>query len=132
MKKRILTLFTAIIMVFALAACGSKATLESVLSSDEWQKELKGWNDTVASTGITIDTVADGSTLVFEYHLPDNDAFNAFGKDEGSQMADAFLSSLSGTNFLSVFKAGYGVTLDAVRCSVFKADGTEIYSDEIK
>lgn len=132
MKKRILTLFTAIIMVFALAACGGKATLESVLSSDEWQEELKGWNDLVAGTGITMDTVADGSTLVFEYHLPDEEVYNAFGDAECSQMADGFLGALEGTDFLNLFKQGYGVTLDAVRCAVFKADGTELYRDEIK
>lgn len=133
MKKRILALLTAIIMVFALTACGGgKPTLESVLSSDEWQQELKGWNDSVAALGITIDTVADGNTLVFEYHLPDQEAYNAFGDDECSQMTSAFLGTLSSANFISVFKTGYGVSLDAVRCAVFKADGTELYREEIK
>lgn len=132
MKKRILTLFTAIIMVFALAACGSKATLESVLSSDEWQQELKVWNDSVASMGMSIDTVADGNTLVFEYHLPDQEAFNALGDAECSVMTDSFLNSLSSDDFISVFKKEYGVSLDAVRCAIIKADGTEIYRDEIK
>ena len=132
MKKRILTLFTAIIMVFALAACGNKATLESVLSSDEWQQELKLWNDSVASMGIAIDTVADGNILVFEYHLPDQEAFNALGDAECSGITDSFLSSLSSDDFISVFKKEYGVSLDAVRCAIIKADGTEIYRDEIK
>ena len=90
MKKRIFALVTAVVMMFALAACGGKATLESILSSDEWQAEKKTWSDTLSSTGISLDTVADGNTLVFEYHL------------------------------------------DAVRCTVFKADGTEIYRSEIK
>lgn len=135
MKKRILALFTAVIMVFALAACGGgKATLEKVLASDEWQKELKGWNDEVASTGITVDTVADGNTLVFEYHLPDQEVFNAFGKDECSLMTDGFLGALQDedVDFFAAFKSGYGISLDAVRCAVFKADGTELYRDEIK
>lgn len=132
MKKRILALFTAIIMVFTLAACGGKATLESVLSSADWQKELKGWNDEVASTGITVDTVADGNTLVFEYHLPDQEVFNMFGADECSLMTDGFLSTLQTIDFFGEFKKGYGVSLDAVRCAVIKADGTELYRDEIK
>ncbi|MDE5589288.1 MAG: DUF4854 domain-containing protein [Acetatifactor sp.] len=133
MKKRIFALLTAIIMVFALTACGgSKPTLENVLASDEWQKELKGWNDLVASMDITIDTVADGNTLVFEYHLPDQEVFNAFGDDECSQMTDGFLGQLQTIDFFAVFKSGYGVSLDAVRCAVFKADGTELYRDEIK
>lgn len=132
MKKRMLALFTAIIMVFALAACGSKATLESVLASDEWQQELKGWNDSVAAFGITIDTSADGDTLVFEYHLPDQEVYNAFGEDECSQMTGGFLGELKTIDFFAAFKSGYGVSLDAVRCAVFKADGTELYRDEIK
>lgn len=134
MKKRILALFTAIIMVFALAACGSKATLESVLASDEWQKELKGWNNEVAAFGITVDTVADGDTLVFEYHLPDQEVYNAFGEAECSQMTGGFLGALQTdtVDFFAAFKSGYGVSLDAVRCAVFKADGTELYRDEIK
>lgn len=132
MKKRIFALVTAVVMMFALAACGGKATLESILSSDEWQAEKKTWSDTLSSTGISLDTVADGNTLVFEYHLPDDEAFNAFGESEGASMADAFLGALETGDFLNVFKQGYGVSLDAVRCTVFKADGTEIYRSEIK
>lgn len=132
MKKRIFALVTAVVMMFALAACGSKPTLESILASDEWQAEKKTWNDSVASMGISIDTVADGNTLVFEYHLPDDEAFNAFGESECASMADAFLGALETGDFLNAFKQGYGVSLDAVRCAVFKADGTELYRDEIK
>lgn len=133
MKKRFFALLTAVIMVFALAACGgSTPTLEEVLASDEWKQEEKSWNDSVASMGMSIKTSADGNTLVFEYHLPDDEAFNAFGDAECAPMADAFLGALESGDFLNMFKTGYGIKLDAVRCAVFKADGTELYRDEIK
>lgn len=133
MKKRIFALLMAVMMVFALAACGgSKPTLESILSSDEWHTEQEAWSDLLASTGIGIDTSADGNTLVFEYHLPDEEAFNAFGTEDCASMADGFLGALEEGDFLDTFEQGYGVKLDAVRCAVFKADGTELYRDEIK
>lgn len=132
MKKRFLALITAIVMVFALAACGGKPSLEKLLQSDEWQEELKGWNNQVAGQGITIDTKADGNTLVFEYHLPDNEVFNAMTKDQGAQMSDAFLGVLEASDFLSVFEQGYKIKLDAVRCSVILSDGSELYSGEYK
>lgn len=132
MKKRIFALLTAVIMVFALAACGGTPTLDEILSSDEWKQEEKTWNDSVASMGMSIKTSADGNTLVFEYHLPDDEAFNAFGDTECATITDAFLGALETGDFLGMFKEGYGLKLDAVRCAVFKADGTEIYRDEIK
>lgn len=131
MKKRLMALLTAIVMMFALAACGGKVTLDGVLSSKEWQNELKTWNDQVSSLGITIDTVADGNTLVFEWHLPDNDAFNALSGDDCASMISPFLETLEGADFIAVFKQGYKVSLDAVRCTVLNGSGTEIYRDEI-
>ncbi|MDE5588191.1 MAG: DUF4854 domain-containing protein [Acetatifactor sp.] len=107
-------------------------SLEQLLQSDEWQSELKSWNDSVSAMGITVDTVADGNILVFEYYLPDEAIYNAFGETEGSLMADAFLGALQDEDFLQGFGTGYGIWLDGVRCVVFRADGTEIYSDEIR
>ena len=127
-----MALLTAVVMVFALAACGGKATLDSVLSSTEWKDELQTWNDQVSSLGISLDTVADGNTLVFEWHLPDNDAFNVLSGDDCASMITPFLDTLEGADFIAVFKQSYKVSLDAVRCTVFKGDGTEIYRDEIK
>ena len=111
---------------------GDENSLEQLLQSDEWQSELKSWNDSVAEMGISIDTVADGNTLVFEYHLPDETIYNAFGETEGSLMADAFLGTLNDADFINGFGMGYGIWLNGVRCVIFRADGTEIYSDEIR
>lgn len=131
MKKKLMALLTAIVMVFALTACGGGADLEDVLTSSEWQSQLKLWNDQVTSLGISIDTVADGNTLVFEWHLPDNDAFNTLSEDDCSEMISPFLQVLDSGNFITEFKDGYKVSLDAVRCTLIKGDGTEIYRDEI-
>lgn len=106
-------------------------SLEQLLQSDEWQSELKDWNDSVATLGITIDTVAVGNTLVFEYHLPDDASFNDFGETEGSMLAEIFLDTLEDADFLEIFETGYGISLDAVQCAICKADGTEIYRGEI-
>lgn len=106
-------------------------SLEQLLQSDEWQSELKSWNDSVAVMGISIDTVADGNILVFEYHLPDEATYNSFGELEGSLMADAFLGTLKDADFIQGFGTGYGIWLSGVRCVIFRADGSEVYSDEI-
>ncbi len=132
MKKRFLALITAIVMVFALAACGGKPSLEKLLQSDEWQEELKGWNDQVAGQGITVETKADGNTLVFEFHLPDEEAFNTASEELGATMADNFLGVLEASDFLNVFEQGYKIKLDAVRCSVILSNGSELYSGEYK
>ncbi|MCM1193326.1 MAG: DUF4854 domain-containing protein [Butyrivibrio sp.] len=131
MKKRIMVLFTAIIMVFAMAACGGKATLESVLSSAEWKEEEKGWNEEFDGTGITISSEADGNTLVFVWQLPDDDLYGSLDAAACETMSDIFLSSLEQVDFLKAFKAEYKVTLDAVRNVFLKADGTEIFRDEL-
>lgn len=108
-------------------------SLEQLLQSDEWQSELKDLNDSIAETGITItiDTVADGNTLVFEFYLPDEGMYNLFGETEGSLVADVFFSTLKDENSIQDFGTEYGIWLDGVRCVIFRADGTEIYSDEI-
>lgn len=106
-------------------------SLEQLLQSDEWQREQESWNDSVAAMGITVDTVADGNMLVFEYHLPDDAAFNEFGAMEGSLMADAFLGALQDADFMEIFVESYGISLDAVQCVIIRADGTEIYRGEM-
>ena len=85
----------------------------------------------MATLGITIDTAAVGNTLVFEYHLPDDASFNDFGEAEGSMLAEVFLDTLEDADFLEIFKTGYGISLDAVQCAIYTADGTEIYRGEI-
>ncbi|MCM1057622.1 MAG: DUF4854 domain-containing protein [Firmicutes bacterium] len=131
MKKRILTLLTAIVMVFALAACGGGKTLESVLSSSDWKEAAKEWNDSVSGYGITITNEADGNTLVFTWHLPADGLYSELDSDTCGVMSDSFLGTLESSDFLTAFKTGYGVTLDAVRCVFVTSDGSEIYRDEL-
>lgn len=130
MKKRVMALLTAMVMVFALAACGGKVTLDSVLSSGEWQKELKTWNDQVTSMGISIDTVADGNTLVFEWHMPA--MLDDLSGDDYADSITPFLQVLEEEDFIALFKQEYKVSLDGVRCVVIKSDGSEAYRDELK
>lgn len=132
MKKRILVLFTAIIMVFAMAACGGKQTLEELLASDEWQSDMKELTASTDGTGIVITTEADGNTLVFLWKLPADGLYSSLDSATCGTMADYFLGSLESQNWISLFKQGYGISLDAVRCTFVSSDGTEIYSDELK
>ena len=106
----------------------ASSSLEAILESEDWQTELSGWNEGVAELGIILDTVADGNTLVFVYYLPDGGSFD---ETVCSAMSDVFLGILSDEDFISMFYTGYGVSLDAVRCTFVGADGSEIYRDEI-
>lgn len=107
---------------------GEEESLENVLQSEDWRSEVSDWNEQVRELGIILDTVADGNTLVFEWHLPDDDTFN---EAVCSVMADSFLEVLESIDFLTAFRVGYGVPLDGVRCTFYKADGSEIYRDEM-
>lgn len=106
----------------------ASSSLEAILESEDWQTELSGWNEGVAELGIILDTVADGNTLVFVYYLPDGGSFD---ETMCIAMSDVFLGILSDEDFISMFYTGYGVSLDAVRCTFVGADGSEIYRDEI-
>lgn len=103
-------------------------SLAAVLQSEDWQNELSGWNESVVELGIVLDTVAEGNTLVFVYYLPDNMSFD---ETVCSTMSDVFLETLEDADFMSIFYTGYGVSLDAVRCTFVGPDGNEIYRDEI-
>lgn len=103
-------------------------SLAAVLQSEDWQNELSGWNESVVELGIVLDTVAEGNTLVFVYYLPDNMSFD---ETVCSTMSDVFLGTLEDADFMSIFYTGYGVSLDAVRCTFVGPDGNEIYRDEI-
>lgn len=132
MKRRFWVLLTAIVMVFTLAACGGKQSLEQLLSSSDWQDELKDVNKSVDGTGINITTEADGNVLVFTWHLPDDELYGSLDTATCEEMAKTFLKQLSGTDFLTMFKDGYGISLDNVRCRFEKHDGTEICSADMK
>lgn len=132
MKKRIAALFTAIILVFALAACGGPKTLADLLKTDAWQAEVKGANDSVASTGITVTTEADGNVLVFKYHLPDEEAYNAVTAEMGEQMVEQLISTFKAGDMLNDFRNSYNVPIDAIRVGYYRADGSEIASGEVR
>ena len=85
-------------------------------------------NEQVNDLGITLETVADGNILVFEWYLPDDETMD---ETLCSIMADSFMGTLESVDFLSAFRVAYGVSLDGVRCTFYNADGSEIYRDEI-
>lgn len=132
MKKRIATLFTAIILVFALTACGGPKTLEDLLKTSEWQNEMKTSNDAVAGTGITVTAEADGNVLVFKYHLPDEEAYNAVTAEMGEQMVEQLVSTFKAGDMLNEFRNSYNVPIDAIRVGYYRADGSEIASGEVR
>lgn len=132
MKRRFWVLFTAIVMVFTLAACGGKQSLEQLLTTSEWKDELKEVNKSVDGTGVSITTEADGNVLVFTWHLPDDDVYGSLDADVCTEMAKTFLEQLDGTDFQKMFKDEYGISLDNVRCRFEKHDGSEICSADMK
>lgn len=109
---------------------GEESQLEQLLQTQEWQDEMKGWNAGVAEMGIRVDTMAEGNTLIFAYYLPDS--LGGVGEAQGALMADAFLGTLEDAGFMEIFEESYGISLDAVRCVIYQADGTELYRDEMK
>lgn len=132
MKKRITTLFTAIILVFALAACGGPKTLADLLKTSEWQAEMKEVNDSAAGTGITVTTEADGNVLVFKYNLPDEEAYNAVTAEQGEYMVEQLISTFKAGDMLNDFRNTYNVPIDAIRVGYYRADGSEIASGEVR
>ncbi len=131
MKKRIVTLVTALVLVFSLVACGGPSTLAELVESKEWKTEVQSINDEVASTGMHVTTEADGNTLVFKYFLPDEEMYNALTPDVGEQMVDALVETFKSGNMLAEFEAEYNIPIDAIRVGYYLADGTELASGEV-
>lgn len=131
MKKRILTLVTALVLVFSLAACGKPSTLAELVESKAWKTELQTINDEVASTGMSVTTEADGNTLVFKYHLPDEEMYNALTTEDGAYMVDLLVETFKSGDMLAEFEAEFDIPIDAIRVGYYKADGTELGSGEI-
>lgn len=132
MKKRITALFTAVIMVFALAACGGPKNLADLMKTDDWKAEIKTANDAVSSSGITVTTEADGNVLVFKYNLPDEEAYNAIDEATGQAMVDQLINTFKSGDMLNEFRNQYKVTIDAIRVGYYRADGSEIASGEVR
>lgn len=132
MKKRITALFTAAIMVFALAACGAPKNLEQLLKTSAWQAEMEESNADVASTGITVTAEADGDVLIFKYNLPDEEAYNAITAELGQQMVDSLVETFVQGDMLNEFRDQYKVPIEAIRVGYYRADGSEIASGEVR
>ena len=132
MKKRITALFTAVIMVFALAACGAPKNLEQLLNSSSWKAELEATNAEYASTGITVTTEAEGDVLIFKYNLPDEEMYNVLTAETGEQMVEMLISTFEQGDMLNEFRNEYNVPIDAIRVGYYRADGSEIASGEVR
>jgi len=131
MKKRILTLVTALVLVFSLVACGKPSTLAELVESKAWKTELQSINDEAEAMGMSVSTEADGNTLVFKYFLPDEEIYNALTAEDGEYMVDVLVETFKSGDMLAQFEAEFDVPIDAIRVGYYKADGTELGSSEI-
>ncbi len=71
MKKTLRTISMALVMALMLAmtACGGSkdATLEEYFQTDEMQEIIQDAKDSVEGTGMSIELLAEGNTLIYEY-----------------------------------------------------------------
>jgi len=111
----------------------SSTTLDDILNSDEMKQALDLVNSQLESTGMTMNFVADGNVLVYEYSLPDEDTYNNLTEADAKTAFDQSVESQKSQmqSLFSQFESEYGVTLDGIRVVFNKADGTTIYSVDI-
>lgn len=106
-------------------------TLADWFETDDAAKAKDAMNVAMQGQGMTVDLLADGNMLVYEYHLtddidvPSGDALDAaFGP-----VIEAYSSQLD--SLFSSFDTAYGIKLEGVRFVFVTSDGTELYSGEV-
>ncbi len=137
MKKKFMALILTVMLALSFVACGSNGssatTLQDIIESDEMQSALDMANSQLESTGMKMNFVADGNVLVYEYTLPDEEAYNnlteADAETSFSSSVEAQKSEIQ--SLFSSFESEYGFSLEGVRVVFNKADGSTIYSADI-
>lgn len=108
-------------------------TLQDLLESDEMQEVLDTMNKSAEAQGIVISLAADGNTFVYEYQLPDDDAYNSITTEQAATAFDPIVESYKGSvsEIFEGFETDYSIVLDAIRFTFYTADGNVLYSAEI-
>ena len=94
MKKTLKTIAIALVMALMLAmtACGGNkdATLEEYFQTDEMQEIIQEAKDSVEGTGMSIELLAEGNTLIYEYTFEED----SFGDSMLDAVKDQLVSGL--------------------------------------
>lgn len=103
MKKTTLkTIAIALVMALMLAmtACGGNkdAALEEYFQTDEMQEIIQDAKDSVEGTGMSIELLAEGNTLIYEYTFEENN----FNDSELDTVTDQLVSRLE--SYASTFE----------------------------
>ena len=103
MKKTTLkTIAIALVMTLMLAmtACGGNkdAALEKYFQTDEMQEIIQEAKDSVEGSGMSIELLAEGNTLIYEYTFEENN----FNDSELDTVTDQLVSGLE--SYASTFE----------------------------
>ena len=103
MKKTTLkTIAIALVMTLMLAmtACGGNkdAALEKYFQTDEMQEMVQEAKDSVEGSGMSIEILAEGNTLIYEYTFEENN----FNDSELDTVTDQLVSGLE--SYASTFE----------------------------
>ena len=103
MKKTTLkTIAIALVMTLMLAmtACGGNkdAALEEYFQTDEMQEMVQEAKDSVEGSGMSIEILAEGNTLIYEYTFEENN----FNDSELDTVTDQLVSGLE--SYASTFE----------------------------
>ncbi len=129
MKKRLLTLLVAMIMVLSLAACGKPATVEEYYSQpvlkealDSQMEELKAsYNGVYSDLGYDL----DGNTFIYYYQY----AVQIEDVDSAKQQLAASLTDEMMAGIVSDVSAECGVADVTLKYTFYNADGSVLYED---
>ena len=94
-------------LLLAMTACGGNkdAALEEYFQTDEMQEIIQDAKDSVEGTGMSIELLAEGNTLIYEYTFEENN----FNDSELDTVTDQLVSGLE--SYASTFE-GEGIASD--------------------
>lgn len=108
-------------------------TLEDWLKTDEAKQAEDATNSALASTGMSVKLAADGDIFVYEYTLPESDAYSSLTGDALAAAFDPVIEANKAgvENLFETFKTSYGIKLGGARFTFLTPDGTELYSGDV-
>lgn len=115
------------------ASSGTYDSLEDWLASDEARLIIQSSNNSLASSGMTIDLTADGNVFVYEYYISDDLGVSALSQEQIAAALDPVVESqrASLTSLFDSFESQYGIRLDGIRVVFYTEGGDRLYSADI-
>lgn len=128
MRKRLFALVLVTIAVLTFAACGSTATVQDWVNSDEARQTEELSNSAFTSQGIpmSVKLNSDGNVLIFEYYIDDS----FVSAVDTSALAASLASEGSVGDLFTQFEK-QKIQLDAIRAVIYTSSGTKLESAEV-